>query len=82
MALRKLERDSAIALHAISENHTIDYENTRILQCGFRTYTERLYAEALAINAHQSCLNRNDGAEISSIWMALTTRIDKHQNGS
>lgn len=67
IALSKHKRDSAVALHAIAESHTMDNDNTHVLQRGFRTHSERLYTEALQISFHSIYINRNDWIEISSI---------------
>jgi predicted GIY-YIG superfamily endonuclease len=67
--LRRL-LDSAIALHALTESHTVNFERPKIVQ-GLTNYAERLCAESIAINRHGRCLNRKDGANISPIWMAL-----------
>lgn len=40
--LSKLERDSTFAQQDITEEHSIDYENTEIFQLGFRTSSERM----------------------------------------
>lgn len=74
-ALSKLERGLAIALHAMAEEHNIDYENPRVFPLGFRTCTERKYTEALAVSFHPTCTNRNDGAEVSEIWAVLTLQF-------
>ena len=68
--IMSLERDSAIALHAISEGHVIDFKNPKILKQGFKSYKQRLVAEALFINAEPTCVNRSDGTELPSIWQA------------
>lgn len=58
--LLKLEHNSAIVLHAITDGYNIDYDNTRIHQLGFRTCTELMYAEAMAICTHSKFVNQND----------------------
>lgn len=77
---KKLEKDSAIALHAVTENHTIDFDNVRILQAGFRSYAERMCAEALEISAHPNCVNRTEGVKIPSIWIGLTSQLSRHKD--
>ena len=57
---KKLERDSAIALHALAENHTVDFDNARVLQKGFHSYQERMYAESFSIHTRQNCINAID----------------------
>ena len=71
--LKKLQNDSAIALHAIAESHTIDFQGTTIVQQGFRSHRERLCAESVHINTHATCINRSEGADISPIWSAAMT---------
>lgn len=79
-ALKKLEWDSAIALHASAKGLKVDFDNTETFSTGFRTHTERPYAKSLTIGTCPNCSNRNEGAETSAIWMTLTTRSIKHPN--
>ena len=72
---KKLERDSAIALHSIVENHSIDFDNVQILQRGFTSHKARLIAESLAIARDPTCINRSDGADISTIWLTASNYI-------
>ena len=69
--LQKLERDSAIALHALTENHNVLFDEARPLQTGLSVHAERCCAEALAINQQQSCVNRSDGQTLSDVWRAV-----------
>ena len=66
--MKKLERDSAIAAHAIFEGHAIDFDNPKILRQGFRNHKERRFAEAILIDAEPSCVNRSDGIDLPPIW--------------
>ena len=75
--LHQLERDSAIALHALAESHSVDFENPKVLQYGFKSHKERMVAETLEISQHPSCVNRSDGKDISSVWLAVTKVITK-----
>lgn len=51
------------------------HNRVRHHQQGFRTYTERLYAKALQVSTHPGCLNKNGGAEISSIWTGQLSSV-------
>ena len=73
--LRKLEKDSAIALHAVFSNHQIDFENPKVLKYGFSTYKQRQLAEAILIQTTPNVVNRAEGSELSSIWQALCCSI-------
>ena len=74
--LKKLERDSAIALHALAENHTIQFDQATIIHSGLSSYPQRCYAESMAISAHPACVNRSEGFELSPIWSGLIQHID------
>jgi hypothetical protein len=69
--LEKLEKDSAIALHALIENHKIDFDNPTILQEGFQSYAERCVAESIHIIHQPTSVNRNSGCDLSPIWQDL-----------
>ncbi|KAG5444317.1 hypothetical protein CSKR_104989 [Clonorchis sinensis] len=73
--LKKLVRDSTIALHALESNHQISFDGTRIVQSGFKSHVERTCAEALQTNTQSSCINRSDGAE-----NGLTVHLSKGSN--
>ena len=69
--LKKLENDSAIALHAMVNDHRIDFDHPHVLKHGFRTYKQRLVSEAVLITTTPSVVNRSDGFELSPIWRTL-----------
>lgn len=75
--LPELEHDLATILLALKERLNINYENTRTLLFGFRTYTENKDTDALALSACCICISHNDGAEISGIRAVLTSVADK-----
>ncbi|MGL5622491.1 GIY-YIG nuclease family protein, partial [Cetobacterium sp.] len=68
---KKIESDSAIALHAIVSGHTLDVQKTRILKQGFKSFKHRLTTETLLINTTANVVNRSEGAELSPIWLTL-----------
>ena len=68
--LKKLENDSAIALHAVLNDHKVAFDKPRLLKHSFRTHKQRLVTEALFINSTPDVINRSDGYELSSIWQA------------
>lgn len=59
---RKLERDSAVAFNAKSEDHPNHYDNISIIRYGFRTdkrtyeHSARPYDEVLITNTHSNVL--------------------------
>jgi hypothetical protein len=69
--LERLERDSAIAVHALLTDHRVDFEQPKILKHGFRTYKERLLTEALLFNCTPYVVNRSDGSDLSAIWQSI-----------
>ena len=77
--LKQLDRDSAIALHALAESHSVDFEKPTVLQHGFRTHKERLISEALAIASNPSCINRSDGSMIAQVWLGLAHTTEKRR---
>ena len=69
--LRKLEKDSAIALHAVAESHQIRFDEAKPLQYGLTSYAQRCTAESLSIISNNTCVNRCEGFELSPIWFSL-----------
>ncbi|CAH8498344.1 unnamed protein product [Schistosoma guineensis] len=59
--LNQLQIKSAIAVHAIFNNHQIDFKNTKIFQKGFSNYKERRVAEVFHIMTNPTSLNRKEG---------------------
>lgn len=77
--LQKLERDSAIALHALAESHNIDFDKATIIRSGLSSYRQRCLAESMAIANHPECVNRSEGFDLSPIWSGLIHHLDdKH----
>ncbi|VDQ03699.1 unnamed protein product [Trichobilharzia regenti] len=72
--LKKLEDNSAIALHSIETGHKIDFDKTKVLQKGFGSYKERLTAEALHIWVNPNSLNRREGVMLADAWQILTSK--------
>ncbi|CAH8594556.1 unnamed protein product [Schistosoma bovis] len=66
--LNQLQIKSAIAVHAIFNNHQIDFKNIKILQKGFSNYKERRVAEAFHIMLNPTSLNRKEGLTIHPTW--------------
>nr|CAH8860870.1 unnamed protein product [Trichobilharzia regenti] len=75
--LKKLENNSAIALHSIETGHKIDFDKTKVLQKGFGSYQERLTAEALHIWVNPNSLNRREGVMLADAWQILTNKQNK-----
>ena len=71
ISLKKLENDSAIAAHALLNEHRVNFDQPSVLKQGFHTHKERLLTEALLINSTASAVNRSDGADLSPIWQAI-----------
>jgi hypothetical protein len=71
--LEKLERDSAIAAHALFEDHKIDFENPQIVQHGFKNFSERITAETVHMISNKSNINRGLSINLSPIWCDLIT---------
>ena len=67
---------SAIAEHAWSEDHPIDWSNTRILQHASHTM-ELVMKEALCIQStpKDSRFNRDSGYELPDCWIALNRKL-------
>ncbi|VDQ06096.1 unnamed protein product [Trichobilharzia regenti] len=72
--LKKLENNSAIALHLIETGHKIDFDKTKVLQKGFCSYKERLNSEALHIWVYPNSLNRREGVILADAWQILTNK--------
>ena len=70
-SLNKLENDSAIAAHALLNDHQVEFERPNVMKHGFRSYKERLLTEALLIHNTPNAVNRSDGLDISPIWHAI-----------
>ncbi|KAA3671515.1 uncharacterized protein DEA37_0001512 [Paragonimus westermani] len=66
--LKRLEKDSAIALHALAENHNVGIDQARVIHKGLASYAERCCAEALTIYTQHACVNRNDSKPLSAVW--------------
>ena len=75
--IKKLEHDSAIALHAIAEGHQLQFDQTKVLQSGLPCFAERCCAEALAIQSQPACVNRNDSRNLSAIWLGLNQNVKR-----
>jgi hypothetical protein len=69
--LQKLEKDSAIALHALTENHNVLFDQATVVQRGLPIHAQRCCAEAIAIHTRRTCVNRNDSQHLSAIWSGL-----------
>ncbi|MGL4482279.1 MAG: hypothetical protein ACRCTW_07100, partial [Lactococcus garvieae] len=76
----KLEKDSAIALHSLLENHKVSFDDVKILYRNLPSHTERCCAEALAIHTSKNCVNRNDGKWLSPVWLALINTMRDYKN--
>ena len=70
-SLKKLETDSAIAVHAVLNEHSIEFGRPCMLKNGFRTYKQRLFAESIFIHTTPGVVNRCDGSDLSSFWQAI-----------
>lgn len=69
--LRKLENKSAIAIHSIGTEHSINFDGITILQKGFNSYKEKLISDALHIWANPSNINRRDGLLLAAPWQLM-----------
>ena len=69
--LKKLENDSAIALHAVLSQHRVAFDNLSLLKHGFKTYKQRLISESMFILSTPDAVNRSDGHDLSPIWQAV-----------
>ncbi|MGL5624125.1 reverse transcriptase domain-containing protein [Cetobacterium sp.] len=63
-----LIKKSAIALHAFDTGHKVDFDNVKIVKCGFNNNHERLYAETIEISKQTTrAINRADAIDLSVI---------------
>ncbi|CAH8868385.1 unnamed protein product [Trichobilharzia szidati] len=69
--IRNLENSSAIALHAVTHNHTIGWDRMTVLKSNVTGYRERLITEALFIESTANTCNRNDSSPVPDIWKIL-----------
>ena len=69
-----LVKDSAMAGHALDTGHNINFSDVKIIKKGFRSVSERLYAEAIEIAKHQNAVNRIEGVRLSEVWRAIMSR--------
>ncbi|CAH8865089.1 unnamed protein product [Trichobilharzia szidati] len=69
--IRNLENSSAIALHAVTHNHTIGWDRMTVLKSNVTGYRERLITEALFIESTTNTCNRNDSSPVPDIWKIL-----------
>lgn len=74
---KKIQGRLSLSFHAMSDDHAINCNNTIVIQCGFCTQSESLYAEALPISAHLAYPNRNTGAENLGIRTAPKTIVTR-----
>ena len=81
--LRKRENDSAIAVHAVLNEHDVEFERPFILKKGFRTHClERLFAESLLIHTTAGVVNRCDGTDLSPFWQPICPPQPLHNSRS
>lgn len=67
-ALKKLDDNkSAIAEHAIKQDHNIDWDNAKLLHHE-PTYYKRMIKEAIEIKKHPFNFNREDGLTLNRTW--------------
>nr|CAH8838685.1 unnamed protein product [Trichobilharzia regenti] len=69
--INNLEKSSAIAMHALTHNHTIGWERVKILKSNLGRWRERLITESLFIESTPNTCNRNDSSLIPEIWKIL-----------
>ncbi|VDO54276.1 unnamed protein product [Schistosoma margrebowiei] len=75
VGLDKLQIKSAIAFHAIFNDHHIDFKNIKILQKDFSNYKGKREAEAFHIMLNPTSLNRTEGLTIHPTWTIYPSHI-------
>ena len=73
LRLGQLEK-SAIAEHCVSQDHTIKFEETKIL-CHAKGFWDRLTKEAIEIKLEKNNFNRDSGYSISNTWKPVLQKI-------
>ncbi|CAH8470088.1 unnamed protein product [Schistosoma intercalatum] len=74
LELDRLQIKSAIAVHAIFNDHQIDFKNIKILQKGFFNYKERTVADAFHIMLNSTALNRK-GLTAHPTWTIYPSHL-------
>jgi len=67
---------SAVAEHSIFNNHTIDWEGSKIIGREDRWHARKI-KEALLISKHNPTMNKDKGTELSLSWLRLTQSPDQ-----
>ena len=71
---------SAVADHCIKHNHSIHFDETKIL-CKAKGYWDRLTKEAIEIRIANNKMNRDAGFNLSKSWNPMIKRIRKLRGG-
>ena len=74
--LYRISAKSAIAEHAIGENHHIDFDQSEMVAMEDRFWTRKI-KEALLIKRHSN-FNQDTGLALSDIWNPYTRHIRIH----
>ena len=69
----KKEKNSALSEHTCLTNHTIGWDNSKIITTN-RRYHQRLCLEAWHINSAHASLNRDDGGLLPDPYLHLVRR--------
>ena len=69
---------SAIAEHVVETNHTIDFDNTKMLATGCNFY-DLAIRESIEIHKHDNLMNREKGYYLSHSWNPIINKIKGYQ---
>ena len=69
---------SAIAEHVVNTNHTIDFDNTKMLARGCHLYDLDI-RESIEINKSNNLMNREKGYYLSPSWNPIINKIKGKQ---
>ena len=68
---------SAAAEHVINQNHTINWDQPRVIACNQHTTCRKVY-KALAIHTQKEhTMDRDTGLELKKCWLNLVTKKKK-----